>query len=145
MSIADYHVSVVSPTGFDPATGEPIYAKKALASEETQQAILSALSGGASAAEYSHLCATVTAAGQTTIYTPTSGKCIRLRKVIILNDPNATNSAWFKVFIGGAELFRAWALSTSVRRTGAVNQPLIIELSTAANLQVTVLFEEVNP
>lgn len=143
MSIADWHVSVVSPTGVDPATGEPIYAKKALASEETQQAILAAVGGGQ---EHSHLCATVTASGQTTIYTPAAGKCVRLAKVIALNDPNATNSAWFKLFLGaGVELFRFWALSTSVQRTGAVNAPLIIEASTTCNLQVTIFFDEVDP
>lgn len=87
--------------------------------------------------------ATVTASGSTTIYTPASGRRVRLRWIYALNDPGSTASPLIKVFLGGSEKYRVYALSKRQLVTGPVNGALIIDLSEAAEVAVTALIEEV--
>lgn len=87
--------------------------------------------------------ATVTASGSTTVYTPASGYRIRLRWIYAINAPGSTASPLIKVFLGGSEKYRVYALSKRQLVTGPVNGALIVDLSEAAAVAVTALLEEV--
>lgn len=93
--------------------------------------------------EYTHVVATVTASGPTTIYTPAAGKLVRLRWIYAVNDPSASTSPLIKIFLGGNEYFRAYAISKRQRVSGPINGPLIIDLSAAGSVAVTAILEEV--
>lgn len=94
--------------------------------------------------EYTHVVATVTAAGSTTIYTPASGKRVRVRWIYAINDPTAGTAVLIRVLFGTTEKYRVYALSKRQVMTGGVNEPLIINLSAVATVAVTVLLEEVD-
>jgi len=87
--------------------------------------------------------ATVTASGSTTVFTPASGRRVRLRWIYALNDPGSTASPLIKVFLGDEEKYRVYALSKRQIVTGPINGALIINLSEAAEVAVTALLEEV--
>jgi hypothetical protein len=93
--------------------------------------------------EYTHVVATVTASGSTTVYTPASGRRVRLRWIYALNDPGSSASPLIKVLLGAEEKYRVYALSKRQLVTGPVNGALIINLSEAAEVAVTALLEEV--
>lgn len=93
--------------------------------------------------EYTHVVATVTASGPTTIYTPTAGKLIRLRWIYAINDPGSSASPLIRVFLGAQEYYRVFALSKRQAISGAIDAPLIINLSEAAEVAVTAILEEV--
>jgi hypothetical protein len=93
--------------------------------------------------EYTHVVATVTDSGNTTIYTPAAGKAIRLHWVYAINKPTSDVSPLIKVFLGSTEIYRVWALSKRQVTTGIVDAPLIVNLSEGANVAVTVLLEEI--
>ncbi len=93
--------------------------------------------------EYTHVVATVTASGPTTIYTPASGKLIRLRWIYAINDPGSSASPLIRVFLGAQEYYRVFALSKRQAISGAIDAPLIINLSEAAEVAVTAILEEV--
>lgn len=93
--------------------------------------------------DYSHTVATVTASGNTTIYTPASGKRIRLRWIYAINDPSSESAPLIKVFLGAEEKYRVFALSKRQVVTGPVDGALIINLSAAASVAVTALLEEI--
>lgn len=93
--------------------------------------------------EFRHVVATVTAAGNTTVFTPAAGKRVRLRWIYALNDPNATGTPLIRVFLGAEEKFRVYALSKRQLVTGPVNGALIVNLSTTASVAVTAILEEV--
>lgn len=93
--------------------------------------------------EFTHVVATVTSAGDTTIYTPAAGKRIRVYWTYAINDPASTASPLIKVFLGGTEKFRAYALSKRQQMTGIVDAPLVVNLSAAASVAVTFILEEV--
>ncbi len=92
--------------------------------------------------EYTHVVATVTASGPTTIYTPTAGKLIRLRWIYAINDPGSSASPLIRVFLGAQEYYRVFALSKRQVISGAIDAPLIINLSEAAEVAVTAILEE---
>lgn len=92
--------------------------------------------------EYTHVVATVTASGPTTIYTPASGKLIRLRWIYAINDPGSSASPLIRVFLGAQEYYRVFALSKRQAISGAIDAPLIINLSEAAEVAVTAILEE---
>lgn len=92
--------------------------------------------------EYTHVVATVTASGPTTIYTPTAGKLIRLRWIYAINDPGSSATPLIKVFLGAQEYYRVFALSKRQAISGAIDAPLIINLSEAAEVAVTAILEE---
>ena len=89
--------------------------------------------------------ATVTASGDTPIHTPANGKAIRLYWISAINDPTALIPPVIKVKIGSTEYYRAYAISHWEPFTGAVNDPLIINLNTTGNVQVTAHIEEITP
>ena len=92
--------------------------------------------------EYTHVVATVTASGSTTIYTPEAGKLIRLRWIYAINDPGSSASPLIRVFLGAQEYYRVFALSKRQAISGAIDAPLIINLSTTGSVAVTAILEE---
>ena len=93
--------------------------------------------------DYTHVVATVTASGSTTIYTPTAGKRIRLRWLYAINDPGSSATPLIKIFLGAEEKFRVYALSKRQWTTGPVDGALIVNLSEAAEVACTFLLEEI--
>lgn len=92
--------------------------------------------------DFTHVVATVTASGNTTIYTPSSGKRLRLRWIYAVNDPGSSATPLIKIFLGAEEKFRVYVISKRQWTTGPVDGPLIINLSEAAEVAVTALIEE---
>lgn len=99
--------------------------------------------GDSAEQEFLHVVGSVTASGNTTIYTPSAGKRIRLRWQYAINDPGSTASPLIKIFLGAEEKYRLYALSKRQMTTGPVNGALIINLSEAADVAVTFLLEEI--
>lgn len=93
--------------------------------------------------EYLKVATTVTSAGDTTLVTPSSGKSIRLHWVYAINDPTASTSTKITIKLGSAVQYVAWAISKRQQLTGAVNQPLVINLSNTGDVAVTIFYEEV--
>lgn len=93
--------------------------------------------------EYTHVVATVTASGNTTVHTPAAGKRIRLHWMYAINDPSAATNPLIKVFLGADEKYRVYALSKRQLATGPVNGALILNLSTTGSVAVTALIQEV--
>jgi hypothetical protein len=93
--------------------------------------------------EYTHVTATVSAIGDTTVYTPAGSNKIRLRWIYAVNDPTATSAPLIKVKLGANEYFRVYALSKRQRITGPAGGALVINLSQSGNVAVTAIFEEV--
>lgn len=93
--------------------------------------------------DYTHVVATVTASGSTTIYTPTAGKRVRLRWIYAINDPGSAATPLIKIFLGAEEKFRVYAISKRQWTTGPVNGALIVNLSEAAEVACTFLLEEI--
>lgn len=92
--------------------------------------------------DFTHVVATVTASGDTTIYSPASGKRLRLRWIYAVNDPGSSASPLIKIFLGAEEKFRVYVISKRQWVTGPVDGELIINLSEAAEVAVTALIEE---
>lgn len=93
--------------------------------------------------DYTHVVATVTASGPTTVYTPTAGKRLRLRWLYAINDPGSAATPLIKILLGGQEKFRVYALSKRQWTTGPVDGALIVDLSEAAEVACTFLLEEI--
>ncbi len=86
---------------------------------------------------------TATTAGDTTIHTPASGKAIRLYWVSAINDPDSAATPLIKVRLGSAEKYRAYALAHWEVFTGAVNDPLVVNLDEVGSVAVTAHLEEI--
>jgi hypothetical protein len=99
--------------------------------------------GDSAEQEFTHIVGTITASGNTTIYTPAAGKRIRVRWSYAINDPGSTASPLIKISLGAQEKYRVYAISKRQMTTGAVDAPLIINLSEAAEVAVTFLLEEI--
>lgn len=87
--------------------------------------------------------ASVTASGDTTIHTPEAGKKIRLFWVSAINDPDQSVSPRVIVKFGSTELYRAYAIAHWEVFDGAVDEPLVVNLDQAADVAVTVHYQEV--
>jgi len=88
---------------------------------------------------------TVTATGPTTIYSPATGKAIRLISVFALNDPDASDSADISVHLGGEEILRGYAIQSGRARTGPADGVLSIGLSNTSSVSGTAIIQEVDP
>lgn len=93
--------------------------------------------------DLTHVVATVTATGSTTIHTPAAGKRIRAHMIYAINDPDLSVNPLISVFLGAQEKYRVYALSNRQTMTGPVDGALTISLSEAASVAVTVLLEEI--
>lgn len=90
-----------------------------------------------------HVVATVTAAGSTTLYTPQPGNKILLRWTYALANPNAGVSPLISVFLGAQEKFRVYGMSKRQFVEGPVDGALSVSLDQAAQVAVTALLQEV--
>lgn len=93
--------------------------------------------------EYLRIATSVTATGDTTLVTPAAGKRIRLQWVYAINDPTAVLSTKITIKLGTAVQYVAWAISKRQQLTGAVDAPLVINLSNLGDVAVTVFYQEV--
>lgn len=89
--------------------------------------------------------ATVTAAGDTTIHTPATGKAIRLYWVSAINDPDLSATPLVKIKIGALECYRVFAVAHWEIFEGAANETLVINLSETASVAVTAHIKEFTP
>ena len=115
--------------------------------EATQLNVLTALGQiDSGERELQAVTATVTAIGDTTVYTPTLGKRLRLHWVYTINDPAASAHALIGVFIGTSRHFLTFGVAKRQRITGSVNEALIINLDrSGATVAVTAFIEELDP
>lgn len=94
--------------------------------------------------EYLHKSIDVTASDDTTLITPAAGKRIRIRWIYAINNPTATTATKIKIRFGSnPPIYNVWAISKRQKKTGAINEPLIINLSAAGDVAVTVIYEEI--
>ena len=93
--------------------------------------------------EFTHVVATVTASGDTVVYTPSTGKRIRVYWSYAINDPSSSATPLIKIVLGGTEKFRCYALSKRQQMTGPVDGTLVVNLSVAASVAVTFVLEEI--
>lgn len=87
--------------------------------------------------------ASVTAAGDTTIHTPALGKRIRLYWLSALNDPDAASTPLINVRLGALEVYRTYAIAHWEVFDGAVDAPLVVNLSEAGSIAVTAHLVEI--
>jgi len=88
---------------------------------------------------------TVTAAGDTTIYTPAAGKAVRLFSVSALADSDQATTPLIKVLLGSVEVTRGHAIGDWEIREGAANGALKLNLSEANSVSGTVYLKEFTP
>lgn len=93
--------------------------------------------------EYDHVVDTVTVAGNTTVHTPAAGKAIRLHWAYAINNPTSATAPLIRISLGATEIYRVWALSKRQVVTGAIDAPLVVNLSIPAEVAVTFLLEEI--
>lgn len=93
--------------------------------------------------ELIHVPLLVTAMGDTTIHTPPVGGRIRLRWIYAVGEPTATTAPVIRVFLGADELYCVYALSKMQTKTGAIDAPLVVNLSAASPVAVTAILEEI--
>ncbi len=87
--------------------------------------------------------ATVTASGDTTIHTPAAGMRVQLKWVSAINDPDEEANPLIKILLGADEKYRAYAVAHRETFTGAVDAPLVVNLSGVASVAVTAHLVEV--
>jgi len=126
-----------------------------LAKDVTAQSILAELNGKFEAGqivdaqdsgerEYTHVVATVTNSGTTTVYTPAAGKSIKLRWLFITPSLESDPFPLIGVKIGSTDLYRFYgAMAKRQVKTGAVNAALTVNLSVSGSVAVTAILEEV--
>lgn len=93
--------------------------------------------------EYTPVATSVTASGDTVVYTPAAGKSVRLHWIYAINDPVANSSTKITIKMGTTVYYVAWAISKRQRFTGPVNGALTINLSAAGNVAVTAFVEDI--
>lgn len=90
-----------------------------------------------------HVVATITAAGNTVIYTPSAGKRVQLRWVYAIQDPSTGVNPLIRVFLGAEEKFRVYALSKRQFVLGPVGGALSVTLDKPGAVAFTALLTEV--
>lgn len=105
--------------------------------EETQQR---RLGGGKTP-----VVATVTAAGDTDVRVPATGKALRVFWVCAINDPAGSSSPQIKIKLGTKELYRAWAVAHWEVFDGAVDEKLTVNLSAVGTVLFTAHVDEFTP
>lgn len=85
----------------------------------------------------------VTASGDTTVITPASGSAVQVYWIYAVSDPNNSSSPLITVKLGTESIYCGYALSHWEVFTGAVDDPLIINLDQAISVAVTVHYKEV--
>lgn len=111
-----------------------------LATDVTLQSVLTEVG---QKSEFVAVSSTVTAVGDTTLYTPAAGKRIRLRWVYALNDPSAAAPARITLKLGIQVKYITYGVSKRQADTGPVDGALIVNLSAAGNVACTFRLEEI--
>lgn len=93
--------------------------------------------------EYTTTCVLVTAAGDNIVYTPATGKSIRLHWVYTLNNPTSLTPAIITVSLGGVAKYLTYGVSKRQQITGPVNGAMNVNLSIAGSVACTFILEEV--
>lgn len=92
--------------------------------------------------ELTHVCALVTDAGDTAVYTPTPGKRVRLRWIYTVGNPASATPPLIKVRLGATDVFWTYGVSKAQTKTGAPDEALVVNLSGAGEVAVTAFIEE---
>jgi len=111
-----------------------------IALDATLQSVLTEV---AQQAEFTPVTALVTAAGDTTVFSPAVGKRIRLRWTYALNDPASANPARITIRLGAQTKYITYGISKKQVDTGPINGALIVNLSQAGNVACTFRIEEI--
>lgn len=93
--------------------------------------------------EYIAFTVTVTAAGDNIVYTPATGKKIRLHWVYTLNNPSSATPALITLSLGGVTKYVTYGVSKRQQDTGPINGTMNINLSVAGTVACTFRLEEV--
>lgn len=89
------------------------------------------------------LTATVTSAGDTTLLTPSPGSQIKVMWAYAVNDPDQATTPVVAFKFGSTEFYRVFAVSHWEPFTGAVDEPLVVNLSDAGSVAITVHYREI--
>jgi hypothetical protein len=87
-----------------------------------------------------------TASGDNVIYTPASGKAIRLHRIRALSDPDASDAVVLKLKMGATELQRGYVIEyrpSKNLRDGAVDEALVLNLGATGVVSGTAYIEEI--
>lgn len=93
--------------------------------------------------EFTHVTATVSAAGDTVVHAPSAGKRVRLRWIYAIPSPESSPAPLIGIRLGGQELFRVFGVSKRQVKTGPADGALVVSLSTPGTVAVTAILEEV--
>lgn len=99
--------------------------------------------GDAGEREYTHTAIEVTGSGNTTIYTPASGKRIRLWRAYALNDPSTDTPRLITIKIGSKVHSITYGVMMRQKFTGGVNDTLVVNLSGTGQVAFTAILEEI--
>lgn len=86
----------------------------------------------------------VTTTSPTVIYTPSTGKRIRLFWAYALNDPDSTLNPLITISIGSMVCYMGYAIAHTEIFDGAINDSLTVTLDQAGSVAVTLHIKEVN-
>lgn len=92
--------------------------------------------------EYTSVALTLTSAGDNVVYTPASGKRVRIHWVYAINNPNLPSTK-ITIKIGTQTYYVAWAISKRQQFTGEINAPLVVNLSVSGDVAFTVFIQEI--
>lgn len=93
--------------------------------------------------EYTSVATSVTATGDTVVYTPAAGKRVRLHWIYAINDPVANVSTKITIKLGAQVYYVAWAISKRQQFTGPVDGALVVNLTNTGDVAVTAFLEEI--
>lgn len=89
------------------------------------------------------LTATVSASGDTTLHTPPAGQATTLYWISAIADPQASTNPLIIIKFGSTELYRVYAVAHWEIFVGAVNQALVVNLSSAGtNVAITAHYKD---
>lgn len=95
--------------------------------------------------EYSHACQLITSAGAHTVVSPAAGKRLRIRWVYALNDPVSDSPAAISIDLGAENLFCTFGVSKRQKKTGGIDEDLVVTTDTNSRVAVTIVYEEIDP
>ena len=95
--------------------------------------------------EYPRVVTIISTVGDNTLHTPATGKCIRIRRIKCTPDPDTEDTPMLTLKIGAKIVQTGPVLYGSDFITGAVNDPIILNLAAAAVIGVNILYQEVDP
>lgn len=85
----------------------------------------------------------ITASGNTTVYTPATGKSARIHWISVLNRPVDSTCPLITVSAGATQLYSAWGVQRAQVDTGPANGAVVINLSVPGNVAYNFRIEDV--